>query len=139
MTKTAAGRRAVIAWCLYDWANSAFPAIVQTFVFATYFTSAVAPTPAVGTALWGQANSIAALAIAILGPVFGAIADQGGALVRAPESGRRDFRARRHGHRHHRLRARHDLLQRHAARPRSGGAGRARLRLGLGRRLCRRA
>jgi len=79
MTKTAAGRRAVIAWCLYDWANSAFPAIVQTFVFATYFTSAVAPTPAVGTALWGQANSIAALAIAILGPVFGAIADQGGA------------------------------------------------------------
>src|SRR5215813_916285 len=79
MTKTAAGRRAVIAWCLYDWANSAFPAIVQTFVFATYFTSAVAPTPAVGTVLWGQANSIAALAIAILGPVFGAIADQGGA------------------------------------------------------------
>ncbi|HTO81528.1 MAG TPA: MFS transporter [Methylomirabilota bacterium] len=73
------GRRAVIAWCLYDWANSAFPAIVQTFVFATYFTSAVAATPAIGTALWGQANSIAALAIAILGPVFGAIADQGGA------------------------------------------------------------
>ncbi len=73
------GRRAVIAWCLYDWANSAFPAIVQTFVFATYFTSAVAVTPAVGTALWGQANSVAALVIAILGPVFGAIADQGGA------------------------------------------------------------
>ena len=73
------GRRAVIAWCLYDWANSAFPAIVQTFVFATYFTSAVAATPAVGTALWGQANSVAALVIAILGPVFGAIADQGGA------------------------------------------------------------
>jgi len=72
------GRRAVIAWCLYDWANSAFPTIIQTFVFSTYFTSAVAATPQLGTALWGQASSIAALAIAILGPVFGAIADQGG-------------------------------------------------------------
>ena len=68
----------MVAWCLYDWANSAFPAIVQTFVFSTYFTSAVAADPQVGTAMWGQASSIAALAIAILGPAFGAIADQGG-------------------------------------------------------------
>jgi len=73
-----AGRRAVIGWCLYDWANSAFPAIIQTFVFSTYFTSAVAPNPQIGTALWGQASSLAALAIAILGPIFGAVADQGG-------------------------------------------------------------
>lgn len=71
-------RRAIIAWCLFDWANSAFPTIVVTFVFSAYFTSAVAPDPELGTALWGQANSIAALAAAIVAPVLGAIADQGG-------------------------------------------------------------
>ncbi len=31
----AAGRRAIIAWCLYDWANSAFPQTITTFVLAT--------------------------------------------------------------------------------------------------------
>ncbi len=27
-------RRALIAWCLYDWANSAYPTVVVTFIFA---------------------------------------------------------------------------------------------------------
>lgn len=71
-------RRAIIAWCLFDWANSAFPTIVVTFVFSAYFTKAVAPNPELGTALWGQANSVAALAAAIVAPILGAIADQGG-------------------------------------------------------------
>jgi UMF1 family MFS transporter len=35
-------RRAVFAWCLFDWANSAFPTVIITFVFAAYFTRAVA-------------------------------------------------------------------------------------------------
>jgi UMF1 family MFS transporter len=71
-------RTAIIAWCLYDWANSAFPTIIVTFVFSAYFTSAVAPNPEVGTALWGQANSLMAVAAAILAPILGSIADQGG-------------------------------------------------------------
>ena len=75
---TRRGRRAVIAWCLFDWANSAIPTVLITFVFATYFTKAVAPSPVEGTALWGTALSISALVIAVLSPVLGAIADQGG-------------------------------------------------------------
>jgi UMF1 family MFS transporter len=71
-------RTAIIAWCLFDWANSAFPTIVVTFLFSAYFTKAVAPNPELGTALWGQANSALALAAAILAPLLGAIADQGG-------------------------------------------------------------
>lgn len=71
-------RSAIAAWCLFDWANSAFPTIIVTFVFSAYFTSAVAPNPELGTALWGQANSVAALAAAIVAPILGAIADQGG-------------------------------------------------------------
>ena len=71
-------RTAIVAWCLFDWANSAFPTIIVTFVFAAYFTNAVAPNPELGTALWGQANSVLALATAVFAPLLGAIADQGG-------------------------------------------------------------
>ncbi|MFM7343781.1 MAG: MFS transporter [Tagaea sp.] len=71
-------KRAVAAWCLYDWANSAFPAVITTFVFATYFTQAVAPDPVSGTAMWGHATAIAGLCIAVLAPLVGSIADQGG-------------------------------------------------------------
>ena len=71
-------RTAIIAWCLFDWANSAFPTIVITFLFSAYFTKAVAPNPELGTALWGQVNSVMALVAALLAPMLGAIADQGG-------------------------------------------------------------
>ena len=68
----------IAAWCYYDWANSAFTTIVITFVFATYFVSAVAPDPTIGAAQWGFAISASALVIAVLAPVLGAIADRGG-------------------------------------------------------------
>ncbi len=73
-----AGRRAQIAWCFYDWANSCFPTVIVTFVFASYFTQAVAPTPAEGTAAWGWAVAASALAVALTSPVAGAIADARG-------------------------------------------------------------
>jgi UMF1 family MFS transporter len=75
---TPAARRALIAWCLYDWANSAFPAVILTFVFAAYFAQAVAENPVVATGQWGLAITVSGLAIAILSPVLGAIADQNG-------------------------------------------------------------
>lgn len=65
-------------WCLYDWANSAFPTVVQTFVISTFFTQAVAVSPERGTALWGWAMSAAGLAIAGLSPFLGAMADRSG-------------------------------------------------------------
>jgi UMF1 family MFS transporter len=68
-----------VAWCLYDWANSAFPAVILTFVFAAYFTRGVAADPIAGTRDWGTAISLSALAIAVASPVLGAIADRGGA------------------------------------------------------------
>jgi UMF1 family MFS transporter len=74
----AAPTRDLVAWSLYDWANSAFPTVVTTFVFAAYFTQAVAASPELGTAQWSRAQSLAALAVALLSPVLGAIADRGG-------------------------------------------------------------
>ncbi|HIC80014.1 MAG TPA: MFS transporter [Kiloniellaceae bacterium] len=73
------GRRsAAIAWCFYDWANSSYPTVIVTFVFAAYFTQGVAETVEIGTGQWGAALSISGLALAVLAPVLGAIADQGG-------------------------------------------------------------
>jgi len=71
-------RRGLFSWCLYDWANSAFPTVIITFVFATYFTSSVAADQVSGTAQWGYAMSLSALAVAIAAPVFGAMADNSG-------------------------------------------------------------
>ena len=70
--------RAVVAWVLYDWAYGAFTTVVSTFVFATYFTQAVAHDPASGTALWAGGQSAAGLVIALLAVPLGAIADRGG-------------------------------------------------------------
>ena len=71
-------RRALLSWAMYDWANSGFATLVQTFVFAAYFTKAVASDPTTGTAQWGNAMGLAGLAIGLGGPLLGAVADQSG-------------------------------------------------------------
>jgi len=82
MTSESAPRtraRSILAWCLYDWANSAYPTVIVTFVFAAYFTTALNETPEEGTRRWGEAMAISGLAVAFLAPILGALADQGGA------------------------------------------------------------
>ena len=68
----------IAAWCLYDWANSAFTTLVVTFIYAAYFASAFADDPGRGTALWSRGVAVSALLIAALAPVAGALADRGG-------------------------------------------------------------
>lgn len=70
--------RRALAWALYDFANSAFPTVVSTFVIAAYFVRGIAPDPVTGQAQWGWMQAVAALAVALLSPVLGAIADAGG-------------------------------------------------------------
>ncbi|MBT6093699.1 MAG: MFS transporter, partial [Rhodospirillaceae bacterium] len=71
-------RKGLIAWSFYDWANSAFPTVITTFVFAAYFAKGVAADEVTGTSQWGYALSLSGLAIAIAGPILGAIADRTG-------------------------------------------------------------
>ena len=70
------GRKGLWSWGLFDFDNSSFATVVLTFVFATYFTQAIAADVETGTALWGTTTGIAGFIIAILSPVCGAIADQ---------------------------------------------------------------
>ncbi len=73
-----ASRSGLLSWALYDAAHSAVPTLIQTFLFAAYFTRAVAENETLGTAYWGNTVGIAGLIVAIGGPVLGAIADQTG-------------------------------------------------------------
>lgn len=70
--------RPALAWAFYDWANSAFPTVVSTFVIAAYFAQGIAPDPASGQALWGWMQSAVGLVVALASPLLGAIADRGG-------------------------------------------------------------
>ncbi len=71
-------RSAIFGWVLFDWAAQPYFTLITTFVFAPYFATHVAETPASGQAMWGFATAAAGLFIAIMSPVLGAIADAGG-------------------------------------------------------------
>ena len=57
-------RRAVIGWVLFDWAAQPYFSLITTFVFAPYFATHVAASPAQGQAMWGFATAAAGLVIA---------------------------------------------------------------------------
>ena len=71
-------RAAVVSWIFFDWAAQPYFTLITTFVFAPYFATSVAPNPAAGQSLWAFAMAAAGLAIALLSPVLGAIADAAG-------------------------------------------------------------
>jgi UMF1 family MFS transporter len=71
-------KRAIAAWCFYDWANSAFTTLVVTFGYAAYFAQNFAPDENAGTALWSRGIVASSVLIATLSPIMGAIADRGG-------------------------------------------------------------
>lgn len=75
---TPAGRSAIFGWVLFDWAAQPYFTIINTFVYAPFFASAIAASPVEGQAMWGFATSAAGVAIALLSPVLGAIADASG-------------------------------------------------------------
>ena len=72
-------RRATVAWCLFDFANSAYTTLIITVTFAVYFRQVVVnATDNRGDQLWGLANFIAMLVVALASPVLGALADYSG-------------------------------------------------------------
>ena len=71
-------RRTILAWCFYDWANSGFTTLVVTFVYATYFTKAIASNEVLGTAWWSRGVALSSALVVLLSPVLGAMADRGG-------------------------------------------------------------
>jgi len=69
-------RLSIGSWILFDWANSVYPTIIVTFVFAVYFQNSIAPDPQTGEVLWSRMIAVAGLVVAVLSPLAGAVADQ---------------------------------------------------------------
>ncbi|MEO7868642.1 MAG: MFS transporter [Candidatus Eisenbacteria bacterium] len=81
---SASAPKAQRAWCLYDWANSAFATSVVAAILPPFFASMAAKSmPAhEATALWGYASAAALAVTAVLSPIVGAVADRIGARKR---------------------------------------------------------
>jgi UMF1 family MFS transporter len=83
-------RKIVNAWCMYDWANSAFATTIIAAVLPIFYSavaaSTLSPDPekakVLATSYWGYTTSISLLVAAFLAPILGAIADYAGAKKR---------------------------------------------------------
>ncbi len=76
-----ATRRRIWGWFFFDWASQPYNTLLLTFIFGPYVRELLGD----GTeaqALWGITVGLAGVAIALLAPVLGAIADQGGTRMR---------------------------------------------------------
>jgi UMF1 family MFS transporter len=68
----------VNAWCMYDWANSAFATTILAVVLPVYYSQvagATLPSKAVATSYWSIGLSVSLLIVAIFSPILGTISD----------------------------------------------------------------
>jgi len=75
-----AGKRELLSWALYDFANSGYTTVVMTTIYSAYFVAVVAGesagvSPGTSTFLWTLAIAIANLCVLVSAPVIGAVAD----------------------------------------------------------------
>jgi UMF1 family MFS transporter len=68
-------RKEVVAWALYDFANSGYTTVVLTAVFNAYFVSVIAGNAPWATFAWTAALSVSYALVMIGGPLVGAWAD----------------------------------------------------------------
>lgn len=82
-------RRRIWGWYFFDWASQPYNTLMLTFIFGPYFAQTAATAlmadglsesaaRAEAQALWGYGLTAAGIAIALLAPVLGAIADSSG-------------------------------------------------------------
>jgi len=68
--------RTLIAWCLYDFANSIYVAVIPATVWSVYYaTQIVGNEEGLGDLWWGRVVSTSMLTVAATSPIMGALAD----------------------------------------------------------------
>ncbi|SPJ23427.1 MFS transporter [Palleronia abyssalis] len=70
-------RKRIWGWYFFDWASQPYNTLLITFIFGPYVAS-VLEDGSQAQAAWGYGIAAAGIVMAILAPVLGAIADQGG-------------------------------------------------------------
>ena len=71
-------RKSVWGWYFYDWAAQPYNTLLITFIFAPYFSSAVASNSVDGQTMWATMIALSGFFLAFTSPIFGAIADSAG-------------------------------------------------------------
>jgi MFS transporter, UMF1 family len=74
-------KKEIWAWCWYDFANSAFSTIIVTVAYSIYFAQVVAKGHN-AESWWGWGYGLSMLAIGLVSPVLGALADYSGTKKR---------------------------------------------------------
>lgn len=72
-------KKQIISWCMFDFANSSYSAVIASVVFPVYYaTQIVGNQTGPGDLWWGRAVSLSMAVIALTSPFMGGIADYGG-------------------------------------------------------------
>jgi UMF1 family MFS transporter len=71
--------RQTVAWVLYDFANSAFAAVIMATIYATYYAIGVVGNErGEGDLWWGRVVSVSMAIVALTSPFLGSLADRSG-------------------------------------------------------------
>lgn len=72
-------RRQIVSWCLFDFANSSYSAVIAAVIFPVFYvTSIVGNASGQGDVWWGRAISLSMAFVALSSPLLGGIADYSG-------------------------------------------------------------
>lgn len=72
-------RRQIISWCLFDFANSSYSAVIAAVIFPVFYVSSIVGNASgQGDVWWGRAISLSMAFVALSSPFLGGIADYSG-------------------------------------------------------------
>ena len=72
-------KKQVISWCLFDFANSSYSAVISAVIFPVFFANYIVGNESgLGDLWWGRAVSLSMAFIVLTSPFLGGIADFGG-------------------------------------------------------------
>lgn len=75
----AGNKRQIISWCLFDFANSSYSAVIAAVIFPVYYANViVGNAEGLGDLWWGRAISFSMAFVVATSPFLGGIADYGG-------------------------------------------------------------
>lgn len=76
---TNATKAKIISWCLFDFANSSYSAVIAAVIFPVFYVSAIVGNASgQGDVWWGRAISFSMAFVALSSPFLGGIADYSG-------------------------------------------------------------
>ena len=76
-------RKQILSWCLFDFANSSYSAVIAAVVFQVYYINVIVGNAGgSGDLWWGRAISLSMLTVSLSSPFLGGIADYAGTRKR---------------------------------------------------------